>query len=142
MDNASRVINGTFLTVWFEDKIVGEAKSLQAKIAFNKTEVNMCGKMAVDTKITSWKGTGSLGMFKTNSRMAIALEEGIINGKDLRFNIVAKLDDPDAYGYERIAVNNISFDDLTLIDAAANTNGEITAPFTFTDYKFLDKIVV
>ena len=54
--------------------------------------------------------------------------------------LIGKLADPDSYGAERIAVYNVSFDDLTLADWKANTAGEITLPFTFTRYELLDVI--
>ena len=72
--------------------------------------------------------------------MALKIGSEIRNGKDLRFTIISKLDDPDAYGAERIAAKNVSMDDLTLADWEAGVNGTIEAPFTFTDYNFLDTV--
>ena len=43
---------------------------------------------------------------------------------------------------ERVAVYNVSFDDLTLADWQAATVGRVTAPFTFSRYEFLDQIEV
>jgi len=36
----------------------------------------------------------------------------------------------------------VSFDDLTIADWEAATKGTVEAPFTFTDYKYLDMIGV
>ncbi|MCI1958189.1 MAG: phage tail tube protein [Clostridia bacterium] len=140
MDSAKRVISGTWGEVWLESDYVSEAYGLQAKVAFNKTDINICGQMATDAKITSTKGTGSVRMHKVNSRMANTIGNAIKNGKDVRFTIISKLDDPDAYGCERVAIKNVSFDDLTLADWEVAKNGQIEAPFTFTDYSFLDSI--
>ena len=79
-------------------------------------------------------------MHKVSSRMANAIGSSIRNGRDLRFTIISKLADPDAYGAERVAVKNVSFDDLTLADWEVATNGKVEAPFTFTDYEFLDLV--
>lgn len=140
MDSAKRVISGTWGEVWLESEKVGECYGLQAKAAFNKEDVAMCGRMAVDGKITSMKCTGSLKMHKVNSRMAQAIGGYIKDGRDIRFTIVAKLADPDSYGAERVALMNVSFDDLTIFDFEAKTVGKVEAPFTFTDYEFLDMI--
>lgn len=140
LENTARVMSGTWGEVWLDNEYVAETYKLQAKIGYNKEEIAVCGKMGVDVKVTSYKGTGSLGMHKVNSRMARKIGEAIRNGRDIRFTLISKLDDPDSYGSERVAIYNVSFDDLTLVDWEAKTPGKIESPFTFTDYEFLDMV--
>ena len=142
MDSAKRVISGTWGEVWLEGDKVSECYGLQAKVSFNKEDIALCGQMASDKKVTSIECTGSLRMHKVTSRMALAIGENIRNGKDVRFTIVSKLKDPDAYGAERVVLSNVSFDDLTLADWEAQSVGKVECPFTFTDYEFLDEIGV
>ena len=142
MDSAKRVISGTWGEVWLEGDKVSECYGLQAKVSFNKEDIALCGQMASDKKVTSIECTGSLRMHKVTSRMALAIGENIRNGKDVRFTIVSKLKDPNAYGAERVVLSNVSFDDLTLADWEAKSVGKVECPFTFTDYEFLDEIGV
>ena len=142
MDSAKRVISGTWGEVWLDGDKVSECYGLQAKVSFNKEDIALCGQMASDKKVTSIECTGSLRMHKVTSRMALAIGENIRNGKDVRFTIVSKLKDPDAYGAERVVLSNVSFDDLTLADWEAKSVGKVEFPFTFTDYEFLDEIGV
>lgn len=142
MDSAKRVISGTWGEVWLEGDKVSECYGLQAKVSFNKEDIALCGQMASDKKVTSIECTGSLRMHKVTSRMALAIGENIRKGKDVRFTIVSKLKDPDAYGAERVVLSNVSFDDLTLADWEAKSVGKVECPFTFTDYEFLDEIGV
>ena len=142
MDSAKRVISGTWGEVWLDGDKVTECYGLQAKVSFNKEDIALCGQMASDKKVTSIECTGSLRMHKVTSRMALAIGENIRNGKDVRFTIVSKLKDPDAYGAERVVLSNVSFDDLTLADWEAKSVGKVECPFTFTDYEFLDEIGV
>ncbi len=142
MDSAKRVISGTWGEVWLDGDKVSECYGLQAKVSFNKEDIALCGQMASDKKVTSIECTGSLRMHKVTSRMALAIGENIRNGKDVRFTIVSKLKDPDAYGAERVVLSNVSFDDLTLADWEAKSVGKVECPFTFTDYEFLDEINV
>lgn len=137
---AKRIINGTFGEVWLDGDKVAECKGLEAKIEFDKEDVNLPRQLAKDSKLIGWSGTGTLKLHKATSRMAKALEDMVKQGRDLRFTIVSKLDDPDAYGAERVAVKNVSFDDLTLADWEVATKGEVESPFTFTDYDFHDTI--
>lgn len=140
MDSAKRVMSGTWGELWLDNEYVGECYRFQAKMNFNKQDIPMCGKMATDKKITSMNGTGSLGLHKVSSRMARKIGEEVKAGRDPRFMVISKLDDPDAYGAERVVVRNVSFDDLTLADWEVAVNGKIEAPFTFTDYDFLDTV--
>ena len=142
MDSAKRVISGTWGEVWVDGDKLSECYGLQAKVSFNKEDIALCGQMASDKKVTSIECTGSLRMHKVTSRMALAIGENIRNGKDVRFTIVSKLKDPDAYGAERVVLSNVSFDDLTLADWEAKSVGKVECPFTFTDYEFLDEIGV
>ena len=142
MDSAKRVISGTWGEVWLDGDKVSECYGLQAKVSFNKEDIALCGQMASDKKVTSIDCTGSLRLYKVTSRMAQAIGENIRNGKDVRFTIVSKLKDPDAYGAERVVLSNVSFDDLTLADWEAKSVGKVECPFTFTDYEFLDEIGV
>ena len=135
-----RIINGAHGTVFLEGEEVAELKAFQAKLEFQKEEVKIAGKMATGTKYMGYSGKGSLQLHKVNSRMIKAIGQQIKEGKEPRFTVIGKLADPDADGVERIAINNVSFDDLTLFDFEVGALGQVECPFTFDDYNFLDLI--
>ena len=140
--NGNRVISGTWGEVWLDGDYVSECYGLQAKVSFKKEDVNFCRQMAGDKKITGTNCTGSLKLYKVNSRMALAIGESIKRGQEPRFTVISKLADPDAFGAERVVIRNVSFDDLTLADWEVATSGKVESPFTFTDYEFLDSVGV
>ena len=72
--------------------------------------------------------------------MIKAIGQQIKEGKEPRFAIIGKLADPDSDGVERIAINNVSFDDLTLFDFEVGAVGQVECPFTFTDMETIDLI--
>lgn len=135
-----RICNGTFGEIWLDGDLVAECKKAQAKVEFQKEEIKQCGNWYTDHKVTGVAGTGSLTLFKVNSRMGKKIQSAINNNIDLRFTIISKLADPDAYGSERVSISGVNFDDLTLFDWEAATPGEVEVPFTFTGYKYLDQI--
>ena len=137
MLDATKVINGTYGTVFLGDDEVGEMKSFQAKLEFQK---EVAGQMATDTKLMGYSGKGSLSLHKVNSRMVKTLLEQIKEGKDPRFTLIGKLADPNSEGAERIAIKNVSFDDLTLFDFEVGAVGTCECPFTFTDIECIDLI--
>lgn len=140
MDSAKRAMSGTWGEIWLDGELVAECYKFQAKVTLNKEDIPMCGVMWTDSKVKSMSGKGSVGMYKVNSRMAKLIGEQMRMGIDPRFTIISKLNDRDAYGSERVAVKNVSFDDLTLADWEAGVTGKVEAPFTFGDYEYLDKV--
>ncbi len=141
IDSAKRVISGTYGEVWVDGEKIAECTACQAKVAKNKQTVNLCGQFMDDTKVTSGSGTGSLTLYKVDSGF-IQRQRELQDGVDVRCTIISKLRDPDSYGAERVALYNVSFDDLTLADWQAATMGTVTAPFTFSRYELLDTIEV
>lgn len=138
--DGKRVISGTWGEVWLDSEKIIECYGLQAKLNFKKEDVQLCGQMGSDKKVTGFDGTGSLRMHKVNSRMAKKVLKDIIQGKDVRFTIITKLADPDSYGTERAVLKGVSFDDLTIADWEAKQPGKIEAPFTFSKVEYLDMI--
>lgn len=136
---ANRVVSGTWGEVWVDNEIWAELSAAQAKFTYNKSPVNMCGQMAEDAKVTSVKGTGSIEVAKVFTRN-IDRSDSLMAGHDVRATIVMKLADPDAYGAERVALYNVSFDDETIMDFAHGQLGKGTYPFTFTRREWLDVI--
>ena len=137
---ANDLINGTWGEVWINDKQVDEIKAFQAKLEFEKEDVDICGEMMQQHKVVGYNGTGSMTLYKTNSRMIKVLQNFMKDGIEPEVTIVGKLADPAAVGSERISISGVSFDDLTFFDFEAKTLGEIECPFTFTEYKFIDLI--
>lgn len=137
---SKRVANGTFGTLTLDSEEVSETFGLQAKINFKYEDVPRCGELATDKKMIAWDGTGSIKMYKVNTRMGQKISKMLEENKEVRFTIISDLDDPDAFGAERVAIKNVLFNDLTLADWQAAKKGEIEAPFTFSSYKYLDTI--
>ena len=136
--NAKGVMSGTWGTLWINDKEIGETKSFQVKVEFQKEEIKMVSVMATDTKYMGYTVKGSLSLHKINSRMIHYISDSIKAGKEPRFTLIGKLADPDADGVERIAIKNVSFDDLTLMDWEVGNIGSSEHPFTATSWEVLD----
>lgn len=138
--DAKNIINGTWGSIWIDGDKVSEAFALQAKVTIQKVAVNICGKLAEDTKTTGIQCKGTLKLHKTSSRMIIKASDNMKAGKETVCTIISDLSDPDAYGAERVCIKDAKFDDLTLADWEAKKNGEISIPFTFSDWTYLDTI--
>lgn len=136
---ANRVMSGTWGQVWVGADLWVEVSAFQAKYTYTKEDQQMAGQMAVDTKIVNIKGTGSMTIKKVYSRFANHGNQ-ILKGIDERKTLVGKLNDPDAYGAERVALYNVSLDEEPLMDWKVGSTTEITIPFTFTEREWLQEV--
>lgn len=140
MDSAKRIASGTWGQAWLDGDFVSECYGCKLAVKTKKEKVNMAGQMAEDNKVTGLELTGTIKLHKCSSRMARLIGDRLKSGIDVRFTIISKLADPDAYGAERICATGVSFDDLTLADWESGKLGQVECPFTYTDYNFLDLI--
>ena len=84
--------------------------------------LNMCNRHGL---IAGASGTGSLTLHKVDSGF-IQRQQLLQSGVDVRCTVVSKLKDPDSWGAERVALYNVSFDDLVLADWQAAEVGSVT----------------
>lgn len=136
--DAKSVRSGTFGSLWLDSEIMAEAYGCQVKISKTKESVPRCGAYIEGNKVMGAKITGTVKLYNATSRLIQAESAAIKSGKDNRYTLISKLDDPDAASVQRIQVTGVSFDDLTLADWEAAKLGTIEAPFTADGYEVLE----
>lgn len=139
-----RQINGSWGQLWWDGELIYEVESFEAKITANREDVPMAGSLDIDSKITSLKGEGSFKVKKVFSRGIKKLLQAWKEGRDVRSQLIGKLADPDAYGSERVVINNVWFNEFTLMQFEMGQKLEREFPFGFTpsDVDFPDTIEV
>lgn len=139
-----RQINGSWGQLWWDGELVYEVESFEAKLTPEREDVYQAGSLDVDSKMTALKGEGSFKVKKVFSRGINKLLDAWKNGKDVRCQLIGKLADPDAYGSERCVINNVWFNELTLMQFELKQKLEREFPFGFTasDVDFPDTISV
>ena len=138
--NAKRVINGTFGKLYFEGRLLAHVYKFQMKDNYTREKVQFCGSLRAGHKLTNIEGTGSIGMYKVDSMLAMEYGERVRRGDDPELTLMGSLEDPDSYGRECVAATGAQFDDLTIMDWEAGVLGKVECPFTFADYEFIDSI--
>lgn len=142
----ARQINGSFGELWLDGELVVEVESFEAKAIANREDVMMAGSLDVDSKITSLKGEGTMKVKKIYTRGVNKLLESWRDGIDVRSQFIGKLADPDAVGKqsERVIINNVWFNEVTLMQFEQGAKLEREYPFGFTpsDVEFRDTIEV
>ncbi len=139
---AHRVISGTWGELWIDGDYMAEVTGLQAKVSLEKSDVKQTGKLGTGKKVTGISGTGTIKMNKVTSYFIQKLSDNLQKGKTTTATIRSKLADPDAFGSEEVELYGCTFDELTLADWEAGSNGEESIPFTFSDWKTVNTIGV
>ncbi|MMZ67761.1 Phage-like element PBSX protein XkdM [compost metagenome] len=99
----------------------------------DKRELNLVGTEYTVFKLGRKKGTGTMSGYKITSDM---IARGF-----RKFSIIHKLDDPEAYGFERIELVNCMVDKIQLANWTAGEEVVEETPFTFESYVLKDPIV-
>lgn len=130
--DSTRVIKGTYGKLFIDGEWQTNINSLEATVANNKSELNLSGDPWVRHKKGSLKGTGTMSGYKVTSDM---LQRGFN-----KFDVISKLDDPEAYGAEKIRLKNVMLDEIQLANWTAGEDVTEETPFTFEGYELLNPI--
>jgi len=138
--DARRQINGTFGTLWVDNEPWLDVQSFSAVVNVDYEDVNRAGDLATHKKQIGWNGTGSMTVKKVYSSITAKMAEGIKRGETPRMKIVGKVADPDAFGAERVAIYDVTFDSFTLMAFEQKTLMSEDVSFAFSDYDPIDLI--
>lgn len=113
----NRTITGTHGTLWVDGEEIFEIESFEATVTFEREDVTMAGNLDTDSKVVGQTGEGSFAVKKVYSRGLDKFIGMIKEGKDVRSQLISKLQDPDTVGgqAERVSIDNVWFNDFVLM---------------------------
>ncbi|MCT4583367.1 MAG: phage tail tube protein [Peptostreptococcaceae bacterium] len=126
-----RQILGTHGQMWWDNELVYEVESIEAKTTAVREKVTMAGSMDEDSKITGFKSEGNFKIKKVYSRGVKKIVDAWKEGKDIRSKLVVKLADPDSFGTERVVIDNIWFNEVVLAQFEMGKRLDRTYKFGF-----------
>lgn len=136
----NRTLSGTWAEVWWNGLKIMEVSKITAKVTVNREDVQF--GMDIDTKITGWKGEGTISLIKVFTKFEDVRQE-IARGRDPRGTIITKLKDPDATGgqTERYQIGNVALSEFGLeYEKGSVVKQEVPFSFTPSDMVLLDEI--
>ncbi|GAA3410366.1 phage tail tube protein [Paenibacillus hodogayensis] len=131
--DANRVFLGTYGKIFIGGVWQSNFNHLEANVEIQKRELNLAGDPWVRHKKGPMKGTGTVSGFKVTSDM-------ITRGFD-KFELISKLEDPEAFGFESITLKNVMLDKLQLANWTAGEEVKEEVSFTFEEYTLNDRVV-
>lgn len=140
MDLANRTMNGTYGAVWVNNIKFLDLKSFEAKATADYEDVPIQGVNGMPRKYMGYQGAGSITCHKIYSRGAKLLADAFRTGIMPDIKMISKLDDPAAFGAERVVYEGVTFDEFTLAKFEGKSLGEEELPFKFESYDFKDLV--
>lgn len=130
--DASRVCSGTYGKIYRDGKWDNNVNECTADVEVDMKTILTVGSEWEGNKAGAKKGTGTIKGFKVTSEM---IEQGF-----KPFELLAELDDPEAYGAERIRLKNCRATKISLVNFKAGDICETETPFVFSGFDLVDKI--
>lgn len=137
-----RTINGQYGQIFHDGEWLTNFNECEARVEQAKDEVRAAGTRWVGHKVIGLRGTGAIRGWKVTSNL-IPQASSVADPRGVTYvtELIAKLDDPEAYGHERVRFKNVIFDEIPLQNFIAGEVVREEWPFTFEGYELLDPIV-
>lgn len=137
----SRTINGSYGEVIHEGTWLTNMFGMTADVDIAKEDIKISGSRWTGKKVSGLAGSGSINGYKVTSELIERVSSVADDrGKQFATELISKLDDPEAYGHERIRLKNVTFDKIPLIGWEVGSIIEEEWSFTFVGYELLDPI--
>jgi hypothetical protein len=142
MDAISGKHAKAFITINGQVEELFYARSLEATIEKNKTDVPVVGKTNVGQKAVGWTGTGTLNIYYVTSLFRRLVRDYIKTGRDFYFDLTVSNEDPtSAAGRQTVVLKNCNLDSVIAAQFDATSDDPLNEDisFTFDDYDMLEQ---
>lgn len=136
----NKILRGSFGKAWLNDSRLANVKSFEAKVTLDYEDVDVNGDLGQKHRYMGYSLAGTMVLHKYDSTVAKLMKDGIVSGELPEIKVVAALDDPTAYGAERVALYDVTFDEVTLSKFENKGMTEEEVPFKAGSFKYLDLI--
>jgi len=118
------------------------ARTLEATIEKNKTDVPILGKTKTSQRAAGWNGSGTLNIYYVTSIFRELMMRYVKTGRDFYFDLTVVNEDPQSsVGKQTVVLKNCNLDSVTIakFDATSDEMLNEDLPFTFDDVDILDQ---
>lgn len=136
----NKVFRGTHGKCWVDGEKLANVKSFEAKASITYEDMNVNGDYATKKRYMGYAIAGTMVLHKYDSFIVRKYKDAIMTGELPDMSIVVALDDPTAYGAERVMLSDVLLDEITLSKFENATLTEEEVPFTAGSFEFLDLV--
>lgn len=137
----TRTIQGTFGEIWSDGVWLSNFFQGEAMADISYEDVKRAGTRKTGNKLGAIKLSGTITGYKVTSALARKVAQ-VLNDRQGAFvtELIMKLDDPEAYGAERVRLKGVQFTKIDIMKFEHGTIVETEWPFVFDDFEYLDFI--
>jgi len=131
-----------FITINGQVEELFYARSLEATIEKNKSDVPVLGKTNVGQKAVGWAGSGTMNIYYVTSLFRRLMLDYIKTGRDFYFDLQVTNEDPTSRaGRQTVVLKNCNLDSVVAasFDATSDEALNEDVSFTFDDYDILEQ---
>lgn len=137
-----RAVVGTFGQVYKEGKWLTQYNKATASVEITKAEIRVAGDRWIRHKVTDLKGTGSISGYRVTDELLQEVSTVTLSDQpSFRTELIFVLADPEAWGYERIRLKNVMFDNIDLANWEHGQEIQEEWNYTFEGFELLDPLV-
>jgi alanine dehydrogenase len=139
--DSTRVINGSHGEIWMDGEWLSNFHTGEATVDLQYEKVKRSGKRAAGNKVVGIEYSGSISGYKVTSDLARKVSQVLDDRKGAFVcELIMKLDDPEAYGYERVRLKGVQFTKIDVMKFEHGTLVEQEWPFVYDGVEWLDAI--
>lgn len=136
----NKIFRGSFGKLWLDDEKMSNVKSFEAKVSLDYEDLDINGDLAQKHRYMGYSISGTMVLHKYDSTVLKKYKSGIVTGELPELKLVAALDDPTAYGAERVALYDVTLDEVTLSKFENKGLIEEEVPFKAGSFELLDLV--
>lgn len=136
----NKIFRGSFGKLWLDDEKLSNVKSFEAKASLDYEDLDVNGDLGQKHRYMGYSLSGTMVLHKYDSTVLKKYKDGIVTGELPELKLVAALDDPTAFGAERVALYDVTLDEVTLSKFENKGLVEEEVPFKAGSYELLDLV--
>ena len=130
--NPNRILHGNEGTAWFNGKKLTTLQSIEAKVAGDFEDINVCGDPSTYRVYN--------GCFKLDSDVVALMAEAFRTGEMPTITIITALSQKGTNKVERVALSDVTIDEFYLAKFEKKAKVEEEVPFKFGKFDLLERI--
>lgn len=138
--NKALVMHGSGDYAWFNGKQLTSLQSIEAKIAADYEEINVCGDNTTYRIYNGYSGEGSFTTLKMDSDVLEMMAEAYASGVMPELTIVSALKQKGTNKVERVALSQVTIDEMYLFKYEKKAKVEEEVPFKFAHFEVLETL--
>ena len=138
--NTTHVLHGSNGTAWFNGKKLTTLQSIEAKIAADYEDINVCGDQTTYRIYNGYSGEGSFTVLKIDSDVLKLMSEAYASGVMPEITIISVLQQKGTNKVERVALTEVTIDEMNLIKYEKKSKIEEEVTFKFGHFEVLETL--